>query len=330
MRKIAIVGAGFAGLAVCYHLLENFPCEVTLFDPAGIGGGASSVSTGLLHPFPGRLALRSWLSAEGMQATNELLNVSEKALGKSVALRTGAYRIAVIPAQVKAFAARARDNPEAIWIDNVRELIPQAIDASGLWIPSGVTVFSKLYLEGLGNACLAKGAILERKSIHSLKDLEGYDATVLCTGAGTMQFPECEGLRLEPIKGQTLLCKWAEPIPCSLIGLGHISPTEDPALCQVGSTYERDYASLAPTAKSTSNLLELVGAFYPSAKGFEVVAEKTGVRMTVRNEYRPIVQQIAPKAWVFTALGSRGLLYHAVLGRQLALAVKNSVISTMR
>ena len=79
--KIAVVGAGFAGLSVCHHLLQS--CEVTVFDPLGIGGGASGISTGLLHPFPARLSIRSWLAGEGMDASRELLLVAEKALGKA-------------------------------------------------------------------------------------------------------------------------------------------------------------------------------------------------------------------------------------------------------
>ncbi len=61
--KIAIIGAGFAGLAGAYYLSEHF--QVTLFDLKGIGGGASGISSGLLHPYPGEKGRRSWHAARG-------------------------------------------------------------------------------------------------------------------------------------------------------------------------------------------------------------------------------------------------------------------------
>lgn len=50
--NIAIIGAGFSGLALAYFLLQS-SAHVTLFDAVGIGGGASGIATGLLHPYPG-------------------------------------------------------------------------------------------------------------------------------------------------------------------------------------------------------------------------------------------------------------------------------------
>ena len=42
MKKIAIVGAGFAGLAAAYFLSQKN--HVTLFDKKGIGAGASGIA----------------------------------------------------------------------------------------------------------------------------------------------------------------------------------------------------------------------------------------------------------------------------------------------
>ena len=52
--KVAIVGAGFSGLACAWHLLhmQTEPPQVTLFDRKGIGGGASEITAGLIHPLP--------------------------------------------------------------------------------------------------------------------------------------------------------------------------------------------------------------------------------------------------------------------------------------
>jgi glycine/D-amino acid oxidase-like deaminating enzyme len=321
MKKIAIIGAGLAGLSVAWHLLQrSSPLEIVVFDARGVGGGASGVSTGLLHPFVGRQALRSWRADEGMEATRELLAVAEEAMGRSVAEATGILRLAIDGSQKKYFRKRADEDGEALWLEpeQVVEKVPFAAAVPGLWIPSGMTVYSRLYLEGLWKACAEKGASFEARAISSLGELSSFDAVVVATGASALEFPECAHLPLEPVKGQTLLCRWPESLGCSVVSHGHISPTEDPELCQIGSSYEHNFTSLLPDERAASELLKKAALFYPPAKDFSVVEQRVGVRMTLIEGYRPIVAQIAPKAWVFTGLGSRGLLYHALLGRELA------------
>lgn len=320
-RKIAVVGAGFAGLAVCWHLLQYPAIEVTLFDPAGIGGGASGVSTGLLHPFPGRLALRSWLSTQGMQASLELINSAEKALNHSVALRTGIFRIAVQPIQKKAFFQRAQEDPEALWIENVQDKICGAIQAPGLWIPSGITVFSKLYLEGLWASCVVKGASFKKERIESLGQLSDFDQSILAVGDKSMQFSECSQFDIQLVKGQTLICQTQKTVPSSLIGIGHMTATEYPNVCQIGSTYEHGYDNADPHPEVANELLGKIALFYPEAATYEVMQIKAGIRIAPKTGYRPLAVKIASTSWALTGLGSRGLLYHALFAKKMAEAV---------
>ncbi|MFS8563307.1 MAG: hypothetical protein LVR00_02840 [Rhabdochlamydiaceae bacterium] len=44
---------------------------------------------------------------------------------------------------------------------------------------------------------------------------------------------------------------------------------------------------------------------------------KAGMRVTNPAHYFPIIEKIDERTWVVTALGSRGLLYHAYLAEQL-------------
>lgn len=54
-QRYAVVGAGFAGVAAAWHLMQQGsqvgPTEVHLYDVAGLAGGASGAAAGLLHPF---------------------------------------------------------------------------------------------------------------------------------------------------------------------------------------------------------------------------------------------------------------------------------------
>jgi len=303
--KVAVVGAGVAGLAAVWHLLQK-KCEVTVFDT---GGSASSVSTGLLHPFPGKQALPSWRADEGMEATAELLQIAESALGRPVAEAKGILRPAITEQQKKDFSSRG------IWweAEEVLKQLPLAAPAPALWIPNGITVYSKLYLQGLWLACEKLGAQREQRGV-SLSDLKDFDKTILATGAATLQFEECRHLPLKCTIGQSLICRWPERLPLSLVSQGHITPTEDPAFCQIGSTYEH---TSEPDPKKAVELLEKAALFYPPARDYKIVEIRSGVRISPINGYQPLIAQIAPKVWVFTGLGSRGLLYHALLARDL-------------
>ena len=292
--KIAIIGAGLAGLALAWHA----QADVTVF--GSISTSASAVSTGLLHPYPGKKALLSWRAAEGMQATIELLNIAEKHLGQSVANRSGIFRFALTPEQQAHFSLR----PE--WREQ---------PSPGLWIPEGITVYSQLYLKGLVQACKAKGVHFENTRISSLSELAHFDRIILAAGYETLQLVD---LPLEPVKGQALLCRTQKPLPFSLIGNGHISVTEDPYLCQIGSTYEHNFKDTLPHQEVIPELLAKAIAFYPPAKDFEVLEVRAGVRLGKKGSGKPYLEQLDSRTWVFTGLGSRGLLYHALLAKTLA------------
>ena len=61
-RRFAVIGGGFAGAALAWHLLAaasaRVPVSVTLYDGAGLCGGASRAAAGLLHPFSPRGRVR--------------------------------------------------------------------------------------------------------------------------------------------------------------------------------------------------------------------------------------------------------------------------------
>lgn len=310
MKKVAIAGAGLAGLSVALHLLQLGNISVTLFDPKGIGGGASGVSTGLLHPFPGRMALRSWQADEGMLATKELVQKVEEEVGAPVCQRGGILRLATTLEQEKNYQKCLEFGCEWWPKEKVLKMAPDAAPFPALWIPEGMTVYSMPYLQGLWRLCEQKGATLIQEAFTSP---DAFDQTVLAMG---WQTPAPPGEDLQASRGQALLCRWKKPLSCTLLSNGHLTSSEDPNYCQLGSTYEDPNKPLDIT--QALNLREKISLFYPPAKDFEVVETRVGVRIARRLGYRPIISQVDPKTWVFFGLGSRGLLYHALLGKSLA------------
>jgi len=281
----AIIGAGFAGLAAAYYLSDLF--KVTLFDLKGIGGGASGISSGLLHPYPGEKGRRSWHADEALSATKELLQVAEQMLGQPVANYNGILKIGQCI------------NPG----EDVEELNPDTF-----LIKSGMTVFPELYLKGLWQACQKRGVELVIQNIASLADLAHFDQIIIAAGAGIRAFPECRHLKINFVKGQVLTCVLDTPLERSISAKQYKALTPSKQIYHLGATYERDFVDDQPSKETAISLLK------PTS---EVVDCRAGIRVTNPAHYFPILQQIDPKTWVITALGSRGLLYHAYLGKKL-------------
>lgn len=266
--KIAVVGAGYAGLAVTWHLLQKNH-DLTVFDG---GEGASHVSTGLLHPAPGRLAKPTWRADEGMKASRELLEV----VGRDSYLQNGIFRFR---------------------------------EGKKTFIPEGITVFSRKYLMDLKKAC--QSAKFVQHWVKSLDELAHFDKIILTVGCETLSFVD---LPLKKTIGQCLVCECPEPIPISLLGLGHITPTEEPNVCLVGSTYEH---TDRPDPQKALALIDQVAQFYPIAKSFKILGICSATRISPKVGYRPFLQKVDPRIWVFTGLGSRGLIYHALFAKDL-------------
>ena len=262
--------------------------------------------------------MKSWEATLGMQETEALLSLAEGHAGKPVFEKSGVFRPAITQQQITDFAKREEEGI-AIWKED-------AEFGKGLWIPDGITVYSRLYLSGLWSACKAAGVEWVGSAVESLEELASFDRIVITAGFETVRFEGCKELPLEATKGQTLICRWPERLPFPLVSHGHITPTEDPALCQVGSTYERGYLNLEPDPTIALGLLQQIAPFYPYIKDLIVVDIRAGARISRPRAYRPLIEQIGQKTWVFTALGSRGLHYHAWLGKQVAQAVVTSTL----
>lgn len=281
--KVAVVGAGLAGLAVIWHLIER-GFEVTVFDG---GTGASHASTGLLHPYPGKKAIKTDRADEGMEASIALLEIASQ--NRSCYEQSGIKRFAVNEEQKTLFGG------------------------DSIFIEAGITVYSQIYLEELKKAC--KEAKFINASVRSIDELSEYKYSIFTVGKDTQDFFD---IPLKKTIGQSLLCRWKKRLPCALLGGVHITPTEDPELCQVGSTYEH---TEEPSQEKALELIKRLEPIYPEAKELEVIEIRSGVRSSPKVGYMPIVRKMSPKVWVFTGLGSRGLIYHSLFARELVNAL---------
>ncbi len=311
--RIAILGAGFAGLSVAWQLLKTACCEVVLYDPKGVGGGASGIAAGLMHPSVGEEGKRSILASEGMKASNELIAVAEDALKEKVANRDGIFRHTLNEEQTQTFISHCKK------VKDVKQ-----INQRCFWIESGVTVDCPRYLEGLWRSVQAKGALLIKQEVTSLSSLIGFEHIIIAAGAGIAKFSELDTLQVSLLKGQVLTCRSPDTLALpkkSSICKGYLALSSEKGVCHIGSTYERSELNLstAPDPAVARNLLfPKIALFFPEVEKLEILDTKAALRVIRKGHYFPLTCKIAKGLWAFTAMGSRGLLYHAFLGELLA------------
>lgn len=322
--EVAIIGAGFCGLAATWHILQHSGLKVTLIDSKGIGKGASGISAGLLHPFSGAHAKLNWRGLEGMEATKELLAVSEKALGRSVTAKSkGILRLPLSTSQESDFRQCAERYPSMTqWLNSAacQELAHGSVKVPGLWIEQGLTIYSSHYLHGLWEACASQGATFQLKWIVNLEELSEFDAVIFTTGAESVKIPELATLPIHLVKGQILELAWPENLPtltCALNSQIYIVMTEGGKSCVVGATYEKGFWEAIPDLETAKKeLLAKAYELYPPIRGAPILTCSAGMR-AVTPQHRPLMQRVGTKHWILTGMGSKGLLYHALFAKEL-------------
>lgn len=319
--KIAIIGAGFCGLATAWHIFQKNPhIKITLFDEKPIGKGTSGIAAGLLHPFAGAHSKYNWKGHEGMEATKELLAVSSSSLGKPITAKSrGILRLALNEEQVLDFRLCAEKYPtETEWLDSAQELAPGCVQAPALWIKEGLSVYSALYLEGLYKAC--EKAQFEQRKIHSLKELDHFDAVIVTAGGKSLQIEELSNIPIKLTKGQLLELEWPNIPPLNFTLNSHVYLLMTPGnrSCLTGATFEKNFANDDIDLETAKNeLLPKVAELFPPLKNAKILNSFAGLRAVTPN-HLPMIQEISPSSWLLTGMGSKGLLYHALFARELA------------
>jgi glycine/D-amino acid oxidase-like deaminating enzyme len=315
VTKAAVIGAGFCGLALATHLLAE-GLEVHLYDQKGIGAGASGVASGLLHPYAGEGAKRSFKACKALEETKKLLRLSQSFSTEKVADFSGIIR-RVSPEQGKILLRAAKE---------FGDIIPLSEDSFD--IASGITVHSQAYLQGLFSSCFFQGMQLKIQRIHAMDELSGYDFCFFAVGSGVFFFPEMARFSLKPVKGQALVCKWPEAMPLlqkSMLGKGYIVPKSG-RLVYLGSTYERDVCSDTPCLfDALLDLKDKARELVPEWDPIDALECRAAVRVSRLGHYFPLLEKISNNVWALSGVGSRGLLYHAYAAKILVQAALQNV-----
>ncbi|KAI4379353.1 hypothetical protein MLD38_005665 [Melastoma candidum] len=230
--RCAVLGAGFAGLSVVYHLLKESPAgshlSVDIYDKGGVGAGASGISGGLVHPYSPKVK-PLWLGEECWEECLKLLGVAQTAIDarksgasgsvwytncrERIIRRRGIIRPAVDVKNLDILSNNASNCLPSCVVERVdrdaaQNLLPNLVVpyGSAFYMPDALSIWPLQYLQAILLACKdlveenrasSIGAMdlnLNRKSVDCLHDIEGeYDAVIICLGAESDLLPELSG-----------------------------------------------------------------------------------------------------------------------------------------
>lgn len=331
--RIAVLGAGYAGLSVTWHLLlyTQGAATVDLFDPFPIGEGVSGMASGLLHSFTGKRAVKPVFADQGINATHRLITEASKALGVPLVQSSGILRPAIDNEQAEYFRQRATEFPhEAEWWEKARcEMTVSGMSIreglGGLFIKTGVTINNPLYLSGLWDACASLGTQFYDELIENLSDIsEFYDHIIVTPGANADLLPELQHLPLSKVKGQLIELAWPADIPMPKFSINskkYMVLNAERHTCIVGSTFEHNQPDSKPDEKlAYDEIMPPIIELFPALKQAEILNYYAGMR-TSSTTHLPLISKIREGLWFLGGLGAKGLLYHGLTGDMLAQAV---------
>lgn len=327
---------------------------VTIFDSRSPGtGGASSAAAGLLHPFTPRVKKKAWKATKSMHASLHLLDCAagvpdtRGAGGGSAAEKegfvkfTGLLRLAKDVRQAEDFRVAVGRYPtelEFLSELDVRNRFPSVREGAGVFLKDAAVVNMGAYMKRLWEVCENSGrAEWECARVEDVRTLlqSGYDTVVLCAGGGSGLLGVSD-VPITPCRGQNVILRGDFGMNVPVISGKYVIPDVFGEGAVVGATFERmsedddlvDYVAHEKTSnipRAVEELREPVGEVVPGIwDRTTLVSCTSGLRaLPPRGNAGsiPVAASLGKGVWLFSGLGSRGLLHHAYLGRELARAI---------
>lgn len=205
----------------------------------------------------------------------------------------------------------------------------------GLWLPIGLTVNIRNYIKSYAH--LLRSMDIE---IHTgLKAEFHYQDThwkistyktdfksnnlIFATGYNTVDHPYWKFLPLEGVKGQVAIYKAKKQLlnfEHSISSMGYIARFRKSNRFIQGSTYEHDFTNLQTNIDGEEYLRSRTKKVLPSlAENAELVKQWAGVRVNTPDR-KPVLGEHPEmkNLYVFTGLGSKGLMYGKFLANHFA------------
>lgn len=243
------------------------------------------------------------------------------------------------------------------WLDeeDIKNRFPDlSCVTGGVWVATGITVSIPKYLEALAKFLQTQGVDiidqqgfeLENESfpidfelndknnewpetegsrwVIALEDQSRLEASHLIITAGIKSntFDFWKDLPLHPVKGQVAIfeCENRFPYDSAISALGYFASLDSKTFV-AGSTYEHNFNYEETDEKGLNYIQERMLRVIPKLEGeYKLIDQWSGVRASTPDRM-PIIghHPRIKNCTVFAGLGSKGLLYSALLGKELAL-----------
>lgn len=319
-RKISILGGGLAGLSVADALIARGISVHLYTPPAPLDRGASWMPAALLHPYGGRKAEKTLQKQEAFLKACQLIGEVEEESGSSFSQAPGLLRLAKDEEQESLFAKSASGEGESSWwpAERVSSFLSYEAPFGGLWIPQALVVELPAYL----------AALQKRLSTSPLFTLSSFLPTTLpppplilaCGAKSSHYFPEVKD-SLKLMKGQALCFQWPpslSPPPSALLCGHYLLPLKKRGEWIGGATFEHSFEDGEENLPfATARLLPPLSQLYPPLRSAKISGSFAAIR-AMGPHHHPLVKEVRPHQWIFSGLGSRGLLWHALLAQKLA------------
>jgi glycine/D-amino acid oxidase-like deaminating enzyme len=332
MNRIAVIGAGFSGISVCYHLIKNGIIPV-VFD-AGLPEKASSVPLGLINPATGQKALPAWHYQQGLQASFQFLEELQTFSKAMLFAKNGVVRPAMTLSMSESFKKNAElFNTDVVFLDSdsfAREFPSVFSSYGGLVITNAGTVSGSTIHQAFSSYARHHHIEIHHEKIESIsatnqhcliqtneKCLE-FDSVVVCTGSviPLIHHIDIHAL-IHPVKGQLTRLQVLDPkrLPAqSISGLGYLARLKDDFV--FGSTFEHHFNHLSPTEEGAKRLQEQLNKLIPKASDFiKFTRQWIGVRASTPDR-KPLIGTFDayPTLSFYLGNGSKGMLWSLYLG----------------
>ena len=295
--KIAIVGKGLAGLGAAFYLSQKHHSITIYYDEEG----ASAAASGLMHGFVGESGLKS---PNADLCFEEVVRLWEN-LGGEFFEKTSFIK--------ECLTDEVKQN-----LLKYEEVEP--ISDTRVKITKACKVDVAHYLQKLESFLKRNGVQFIPKKIETISELEEYDRIIVCAGYGIKALlPE---VKLKYLKGQALIFPNLKKHDTPLIAKGYLVPFKDKVI--IGSTYELYFSSSLPDIYTAYNLMgPSITSFYKPYETITPIKAVSGIRVAHPHFATPQILLKKNKIAFITGMGSRGILYHAHLGKSIADHIDN-------
>ena len=331
---VVIAGAGLAGTTAAFHLSKG--SRVLLIEASGVGGGATGVGAGIASPI---LARKGNPAYEARSALDDL----DKLMAE-VGFRAEPQRPLIRPAldkrQLRYYERSAVENPDLVeWLSTAESLARYP----GVSAPLGSLRLKRGHVINMRNFAIRVAAAAAERGceIVAPAQLESWEESaddvavrfsnagnrreavratrlILAMGVGYHTFESLRELNLHPVKGQLIraTCPAALCDLPNVTGPGYLA--HDSGDIVLGSTFEHGVVDTKPSGNATREILSKMLPLVTGVRDADYSAS-AGVRVTVPGTRLPMLGPISAggRTWIYTGLGSKGLLMSAYLSARL-------------